>query len=65
MLRGHSTRSNQRGHARGNTGEAAEEKVDRLPRQMDAIQNEIRELTQARQQAADAMAAFAKSWRRE
>jgi hypothetical protein len=38
--------------------EAAEEKVDRLRRQMDALQNEIRELTQARQQAADAMAAL-------
>jgi hypothetical protein len=38
--------------------EAAEEKVDRLRRQMDALENEIRELTQARQQAADAIAAL-------
>jgi uncharacterized protein HemX len=38
--------------------EAAEEKVDRLRRQMDALENEIRELTQARQQAADTISAL-------
>jgi len=37
--------------------EAAEEKVDRLRYQMDALQNEIRELMQAQRQAADAIAA--------
>ena len=39
------------------TREAAEEKVDRLRRQMDALQNETRQLTQAQQKAADAIAA--------
>ena len=38
--------------------EAAAEEVDRLRRQMDGLENEIRELTHARQQAADAIAAL-------
>jgi hypothetical protein len=38
--------------------EAMEEKVDRLRRQVEALESEIRELTQARQQAADAISAL-------
>ena len=38
--------------------EAVEEKVDRLRRQVEALESEIRELTQARQQAADAISAL-------
>jgi outer membrane murein-binding lipoprotein Lpp len=38
--------------------EAMEEKVDRLHRQVEALESEIRELTQARQQAADAISAL-------
>lgn len=35
-----------------------EEQVDRLRRQVEALESEIRELTQARQQAADAISAL-------
>jgi hypothetical protein len=38
--------------------EAAEEKVDSLRRQVEALESEIRELTQGRQQAADAISAL-------
>jgi hypothetical protein len=38
--------------------EAMEEQVDRLRRQVEALESEIRELTQARQQAADAISAL-------
>ena len=44
--------------ARTVVGEGAEQKVERLRRRMDELEREVRELTQARQQANDTIAAL-------